>query len=66
MPEVEDARRGYGVAEAVGVGGPDAVEHVGTEGNGDEVVFGVALGERLDAKLKVKEGMRRWVEWGAM
>ena len=56
MPEVEDTGRGYGVAEAVGAGGPDAVEHVGIEGNGDEV-FGVAVGERFDAKVKVKAGM---------
>ena len=60
MPEVEDTRRGYGITEAGGAGGPDAVEHVSTEGNGDEEVFGVALGERLDAKAKVKEGMSGW------
>ena len=46
-------------------GGPDAVEHFGTECNGDEV-FGVAVGKRFGAQVKVKEGMRRWVEWGAM
>jgi len=61
LPEVEDARRGYGVAEAVGAGGLDAVEYAGTEDNGGEEVFGVgvALGERFDAKDKVKKGMRR-------
>ena len=31
LPEVEDTARGYGIAEAVGAGGLDAVEHDSTE-----------------------------------
>ena len=48
LAEVEDTGGGYGVAEAGGAGSPDTVEHVGAEGDGDEEIFGVALGERLD------------------
>jgi len=44
LAEVEDAGRGYGVAEAGGTGSPDTVEHVGAEGDGDKEIFGVALG----------------------
>lgn len=40
--EVDDAAGGDGVAEARGARGPDAVEHVGAEGHGDDDVFGVA------------------------
>lgn len=43
MLQIHNSPAGDGVAESCGAGGPDAVEHVGAEGDGDEQVFGVAL-----------------------
>ena len=56
MAKIQVARGSDGVAKAGGARGPDAVEHVGSEGDGNEEVFWVTYPHYVAGFLDWEEG----------